>query len=93
MGTLRTRLEMLKQMRWREAHEATGAENNLATDRLIRLHGAIVAIEATLVEGAPVGVSDLDIDGEGLTAVGMSVAQANSDAYARSKAQRTDDGS
>jgi hypothetical protein len=84
---------MLKQMRWREAHNANGAEQDAATDRLIRLHGAIVAIEATLTEGAPVGVSDLDIDGEGLTAVGRSVAQANSDAYARYQALDRDEGS
>ncbi|HEX8442242.1 MAG TPA: hypothetical protein VF631_01195 [Allosphingosinicella sp.] len=83
MGELRGRLEMLKQMRWREAHSADGSENNPATDRLIRLHGAIVAIEAAIAEGTPEGVSDLDVDGQGLTAVGMSVAQANADAYAR----------
>jgi hypothetical protein len=82
---------MLKQMRWREAHKANGAENNAATDRLIRLHSAIVAIEATLTEGAPVGISDLDIDGEGLTPVGMSVAQANSDAYDRYQALDKDE--
>jgi hypothetical protein len=83
MGELRGRLEMLKQMRWREAHCADGSESNSATDRLIRLHAAIVAIEATLAEGTPEGVSDLDVDGQGLTPVGMSVAKANADAYAR----------
>jgi hypothetical protein len=86
MGELRGRLEMLKQMRWREAHRANGAEQDIATDHLIRLHSAIVAIEATISEGAPEGVSDLDINGQGLTPVGMSVAQANSDAYDRYEA-------
>ena len=90
MGDLRSRLEMLKQMRWREAHQANGAEMDLATDRLIRLHGSIVAIEATILEGAPKGVSDLDIDGQGLTPVGMSLAQANSDAYGRYQALEKD---
>jgi hypothetical protein len=52
MGDLRS-VEMLKQMRWREAHQANGAERDTATDRLIRLHGAITAIEATILEGAP----------------------------------------
>ena len=86
MGELARRLEMLKQMRWREAHAANGAEQDLATDRLIRLHGAITAIEATLKDGAPEGSSDLDIDGQGLTKVGMSVAQANTDAFERYQA-------
>jgi hypothetical protein len=83
MTQLRDRLEMLKQMRWREAHTATGAENDLPTDRLIRLHCAIIAIEATLADGAPSGASDLDVDGHGLTKVGLSIAQANSDAFER----------
>jgi hypothetical protein len=86
MPQLRDRLEMLKQMRWREAHTATGAENDLPTDRLIRLHCAIVAIEAALAEGAPSGASDLDVDGHGLTEVGLSIAQANSDAFERYQA-------
>jgi predicted metal-dependent HD superfamily phosphohydrolase len=93
MGDLRSRLEMLKQMRWREAHQANGAERDTATDRLIRLHSAITAIEATILEGAPKGVSDLDIDGQGLTQVGMSLAQANSDAYERYQALEEDSGS
>ncbi len=86
MGELRGRLEMLKQMRWREAHVANGAEQDAATDHLIRLHSAIIAIEATIADGPPVGISDLDINGQGLTDVGMSVAQANSDAYDRYEA-------
>ena len=92
MGDLRNRLEMLKQMRWREAHQANGAERDLATDRLIRLHSAIIAIEATILEGLPQGVADLDIDGQGLTQVGMSLAQANSDAYERYRASEKDSG-
>ena len=85
---LRNRLEMLKQMRWREAHAANGAENDAPTDRLIRLHSAIIAIEATLADGTPDGVSDLDVDGRGLTQVGVSIAQANSDAYDRHQARK-----
>jgi hypothetical protein len=84
---------MLKQMRWREAHAASGAEKDLATDRLIRLHSAIVAIETTISEGSPEGVLDLDVDGKGLTQVGMSVAQANSDAYERYQALQEGSGS
>jgi predicted metal-dependent HD superfamily phosphohydrolase len=84
---------MLKQMRWREAHAANGAERDLATNRLIRLHSAIVAIEATILEGTPEGILDLDIDGQGLTEVGMSVAQANSDAYDRYQALEKESGS
>jgi hypothetical protein len=38
-------------------------------------------------------VSDLDIDGQGLTQVGMSLAQANSDAYERYQALEQDSGS
>jgi hypothetical protein len=83
---------MLKQMRWREAHQANGAERDLATDRLIRLHSAITAIEATMSEGLPPGVSDLDVDGQGLTPVGMSLAQANSDAYERYQSLEKDSG-
>lgn len=86
MRQLYSRLRMMKQMRWREANAASGAENDLATDRLIRLHSAIIAIEAALHEGKPEGVSDLDIDGQGLTQVGVSIAQANSDAYERYQA-------
>jgi hypothetical protein len=93
MGHLRDRLEMLKQMRWREAHQATGAEQDAATDRLIRLHSAITAIEASIFEGVPTGVSDLDVDGHGLTRVGMSLAQANSDAYERYQTLEKDSGS
>jgi hypothetical protein len=83
MGDLGARLEMLKQMRWREAHSANGAENDRSTDRLIRLHSAIVASEATILEGTPAGIAALDVDGQGLTSVGMSVARANSDGFER----------
>lgn len=90
MPDIHARLEMLKQMRWREAHVANGAEHDAATDRLIRLHSAITAIEATIAGGAPAGNRDLDIDGQGLTDVGMSVAQANSDAFERYEASGRD---
>jgi hypothetical protein len=83
MLTLGKRLLMLKQMRWREAQRATGAQGDGATDRLIRLHNAVTALEATALDGPPEGIEDLDLDGYGLTSVGRSVEQVNSDAYDR----------
>ena len=92
MQDLAKRLLMLKQMRWREARMATGGQDDGATDRLIRLHNAIVALEAAQLEGAPEGVADLDLDGYGLTDVGRSVEQVNSDAFERHKEREQGEG-
>ena len=63
MDDLASRLSMLKQMRWREAQQATGGVNDQPTNSLIRLHQAIVTIEATVAEGPPEHVWNVDIDG------------------------------
>jgi hypothetical protein len=67
MSELTGRLTMLKQMRWRDAHAATGADNDSATDRLIRIHHAIVAMEAAAANGPPVEEWNVDINGWPLT--------------------------
>lgn len=63
MEELRDRLKMLKQLRWRAALSADGSDGDAATDRLIRLQNAIVAIEAALADGAPVGAATMDLSG------------------------------
>ena len=63
MDELRERLKALKRMRWQAALTADGSDGDPATDRLIRLQSAIVAIEAALAEGAPEPTSAMDLAG------------------------------
>lgn len=63
MSNLKGTLEMAKQMRWREAHKATGSASCDHTKETIRLHNLVLALEATAAGGVPDQIFNTDIDG------------------------------
>lgn len=63
MNELRDRLNALKEMRLAEARLATGERHDPATKEFIRLHAAVVAIEAAIAKGALDQAEALDLSG------------------------------
>ena len=63
MADLERTLAGLEQMRWREAHRASGGAKDEATDKLIRAHHAVVALKAAIANGPPEVVLHVDVDG------------------------------
>jgi hypothetical protein len=63
MDELQERLTTLKQMRLTEARSATGERDDPATIEFIRLHAAVLAIEAAIADGASDRAEALDLTG------------------------------
>jgi hypothetical protein len=63
MDALRGRLRKLKEMRRALAEIATGAQDDPAMEPLIRIHAAIVEIEAELAGSASDAAHPLDLTG------------------------------
>ena len=60
---LNDKINLLKQLRWREAHLADARADHEGLKKLVFIHQALEALEATVELGKPMRYLDTDLDG------------------------------